>query len=420
MSSAQAPHATVREAADNLLAPPRSTRVAQQFFTHCAHAPLTILILEWLLSGNGYFGRPDAYVLLLTAFVQASWLEHANRYRTGWIVAGNLLGVALYTGVETLIEGMTFFAQPQHQLYWAVAGVFAVLQGARHALHKEDAPLAHGLLVLENIVRAGIPVLFYAVFEARAKQEAIGFAAFFADPAHDYLTIVVLLLGILLGFADLTLRRTQRALRALTARLHELSSWGFGAQIVAAALRDAEQIALKRQERSMLFMDIRGFTAWSETQAPEAVVGMLNAYYAAAEAALQPFAPIKIKFAADEVMAVFADKKAAFAGAQRVQMTTARVLQPYGLSVGLGLHAGPVVEGLLGSMSVKAYEVIGDAVNTAARLCEAAGAGELLVSAAASPGLALACFPERSIEAKGKRAPLTVRVLEIQHASAHR
>lgn len=416
MSATQAPTVVVQDV-DALLAPPYKARVAQQFFTHSAHAPVTILILEWLLSGTGYFGEPDAYVLILAALIQAVWLAHPKRYQTGWIVAGNLSGVIFYTLVESLIEGLNFFSLPQHIAYWFIAVTFALLQGTRHA-RRTHASQMQALLLLENIVRAAIPVLLYAVFEARSKQIPMDLAQFFADPAHSYLTIVVLLLGILLGFADLTLQRTQQALRALAERLHQLSSWGFGAQVVAAALQGVEQVALKRQERAMLFMDIRGFTAWSETQSPEAVVSMLNAYYAASERTLLPLVPIKIKFTADEVMAVFADKTQAFAAARQLQKVATQVLDAYQLAVGLGLHAGPVVEGLLGCASVKAYEVIGDAVNTASRLCSAAGANELLVSPAALSGLSLASFPLRYIEAKGKRDPLAVRVLALEHAPA--
>lgn len=402
--------ATAVQDVDGLLAPPYAARVAQQLFTHSAHAPVTLLILEWLLAGSGYFAKPDGYILIGTAVAQACWLAHANRRHTRWIVAGNLLGVACYSLLESMLEGARFFTEAQHLAYWAIAAAFAVLQGLRH--HFDARPnLRHGLLLLENIARAAIPVLLYAVYEARFAHTPLNLEKFFHDSAHVYLTIVVLLLGILLGFADITLRRMQRALRGLAKRLHELSSWGFGSHVVAAALHDVKQVMLQRQERAMLFMDIRGFTAWSERQSPEAVVGMLNDYYAASEGVLLAFPPIKLKFTADEVMAVFADKQQAFRAALQLQLTAMQVLAPFGLSVGLGLHAGPVVEGLLGSAGVKAFEVIGDAVNTASRLCSAAMPGELLVSETVNPGVALSRFPLRHIEAKGKREPIAVRVL---------
>jgi class 3 adenylate cyclase len=401
---------------DSLLAPSYAARVAQQFFTHSAHAPLTILILEWLLTGLVYFTEPDAYELVGAALIQSAWLAAPNRGAL-WITVGNLVGVASYALFESVVEGPGFFDQPQHVAYGVIAVVFSLLQGIRHAPGLPTV-VAQFLVLLENIARSAIPLLLYAVFEARTTNTAPSLSAFFDDYPHVFLAVVVLLLGILLGFADLSLRRTQEALRALAGRLHQLSSWGFGSHVVAAAIADADHVAPKRQERALLFMDIRGFTAWSEQQTPEAVVDMLDAYYAACEQTLRTRAPIKLKFTADEAMAVYADKGQAFEAARTLQAAAAQVLAPYGLTVGLGLHAGPVVEGMLGSASVKAYEVIGDAVNTASRLCSAAGAGELLVSPSALPGLALERFPLREIDAKGKRDPLLARVLSAHHATA--
>lgn len=409
MSAQQSPFAVVEDV-DSLLAPSYASRVAQQFFTHSAHAPVTILILEWLLSGIGYFGEPDGYILIGAALLQSAWLAHAGRWPIAWTVTGNLVGVGAYSLVESLLEGGTFIAAPQHQAYWAISLAFAMLQGVR-GLVAANATAAHAVLLCENVARASIPVLLYAAFEARLDGTAIDLEHFFSDEAHVYLAIVVLLLGLLLAFADVTLQRTQLALRNLAERLHQLSSWGFGSHVVAAALKDANQVALRRQERVLLFMDIRGFTAWSESEAPEAVVRMLDAYYLMCETILQPLAPIKIKFTADEMMTVFADKAQAYMAAQLLQRAARDVLGPYRLGVGIGLHAGPVVEGLLGSANVKAYEVIGDVVNTASRLCAAAGEGELLVSLAALPGEAPSGAELRQVEAKGKRDPVTAYVL---------
>jgi class 3 adenylate cyclase len=390
--------------AEALLAPADWERIAQSFFTHSAHAPVTILILELLLAPAGYLGSADPYLLMLGAFAQAVWLARDKTENTLRVAIGNLVGPALYSLVEGLLEGPVFFQQLHHQAYWAIAVSFALLQGGRYAMPRLTSPL----LLAENIVRASIPILLYAVFEARIGKD---WHAFFVDPTHEYLAIVVLLLGLLLGFAEITLRRTQRVLRSLAGHLHRLSTWSFGAKVVADMVNDAGQLALQRRQRSMLFMDIRGFTRWSEDQQPEAVVAMLNDYYATAEMCFRDLQPIKTKFTADEVMAVFSDPQQALAAARALQSGIAVALARHGLAAGLGLHTGPVVEGLLGSDVVKAYDVIGDAVNTAARLCSVAGPGELLVSESALAGMGTEDGQARIIQVKGKSEALTVRAL---------
>ena len=264
----------------------------------------------------------------------------------------------------------------------------------------------------ENLVRAAIPVLLYAVFEFGSTGGPPDWVTFFADPAHLYLSIVVMLLGLLLGAADVMLVRTQRMVRLLAQRLHQFSSWSYGPQVLAAMLAGGNLAVPQRQERSVLFADLRGFTAWSERHAPEEVVAMLDRYYAVSEAALQGFSPLKVKYTADEVMAVFADTGSAWQAAQRLRKALAEDFDADGLQAGLGLNRGPVVEGLLGSEGVRAYEVIGDTVNTASRLCSVAAAGELLAAQPAVPE------PERSligarqeVSLKGKRDPLQVVVI---------
>jgi len=72
------------------------------------------------------------------------------------------------------------------------------------------------------------------------------------------------------------------------------------------------------------------------------------------------------------------------------------------------VHSGPTVEGLLGSPEVKLYDVIGDTVNVAKRLCDQAAGGEVLASieCAQAAGLALESAPRRTLRVKGKSEPL--------------
>lgn len=382
-------------------------RVARNFFTHSGHVPLVVLILEALLAQPGYFVRADPYLLLAAGMGQAvlmEWLANTGQPR---VLLANLAGPLLYTLVETAIEGPAFFLQWHHQAYWAFALSFGVLQSAqsRHA--------AAALVLVESVLRSAIPLVMYALFEARIKGTPLSASAFFADRAHDFLAVVLLLLGVLLGFADINLRRSMATVQALTARLRQYSEWSLGRGILDRAIADERTLALQRVVRTVVFMDIRGFTAWSEQQTPEAVVGLLNSCYRAAECALANQPPIKLKYTADEVMAVFADASEAVQAARRMLEATQPLLAQVGLGAGAGVHQGPVVEGLIGGEDTRAYDFIGDTVNTAKRLCDAAASGELLVSQAACAAAALPGGVQREVQAKGKRAPLLAQVIAV-------
>jgi adenylate cyclase len=384
-----------------------SARAARNFFTHSGHVPLVLLILEALPARAGYFFGADPYLLLAAGILQAYLME--------WLVArgkprpflANLAGPMLYSLVEASLEGGGFFQQWHHQAYWAFALGFALLQWAQVKRPGVAAPL----VLAENVLRSAIPLVMYALFEARADNTSPSLDAFFADRAHVFLAVVLLLLGVLLGFADINLRRSLATVRALTARLRQYSEWSLGRGILDRAIADERTLSLQRVVRAILFIDIRGFTAWSEQQAPEAVVGMLNAYYKAAEEALGEIRPIKLKYTADEVMAVFADAADAVKVGSRMLASTRLLLAGSNLAAGAGVHCGQVVEGVLGGEGAKAYDFIGDTVNTAQRLCDAAAPGELLVSIAACAAAGIAPTQRRDVVAKGKREPLHAAVV---------
>ncbi len=385
-----------------------AARAARNFFTHSGHVPLVLLILEALPAGPGYFREADPYVLLAAGVFQSwlmEWLAQRGEARP---FLANLAGPLLYSLVEAGVEGIGFFQEWHHQAYWAFALGFASL----HALHVRLRAAQAVFVLAESVLRSGIPLVMYALFEARTQSGGLSLQHFFSDHAHVFLSIVMVLLGVLLGFADINLRRSLATVRTLTAQLRRYSEWSLGRGILDRAIADERTLALQRIERAVLFMDIRGFTAWSEKQAPEVVVGMLNDYYQAAEGALGDTRPIKLKYTADEVMAVFADAATAVAAARRMLAEVRTLLADVGLDAGAGVHDGAVVEGVLGGEGAKAYDFIGDTVNTAQRLCDAAAPGEVLVSdeAAAAAGMAPARY--REIVAKGKRAPLRAAVYD--------
>ena len=384
-----------------------------EFFTNSAHFPLANIFLELLLEGPGhYLTEADPWVLVAAALVQAWFLSGGRWAGRPRPFLGNLVGPCLYTAVEVTIEGPAWFLRPNHLAYWAFAVAVGLLQRGQLG-HR---PGRDALLLTENVVRASIVTVMYGLIE-HAGGEYASFGAFLADPAHLFILVVIPLLGLLIGLARVASERHLVNLQATAEQLREYSEWLLGPELLARAVDDPEALGLARHHRGILFMDIRGFTAWSEPRQPEEVVAMVNAYYGAAEGVWRNAGVLKVKLTADEVMLVFPDAATAAGTATALHEAVTRVLQPHGLEVGIGLHAGPVVEGLMGPAAAQTYDLLGDAVNTAKRLCEAAGPGEVLVSDAVAADLPRpALGPARPVAAKGKPA-LTGRLLATSPAA---
>lgn len=387
---------------------PRS-RFFLELFGNSAQFPIANSMLELLLEGPAaYLRAPDLYAILFASVVQAWWLSRRQLGGRPHRFLGNLIGPAIYTLIETSLEGAHFLESPNHLAYWGFALVIGILQAAGPRLPGWASAAAR---VAEDVVRAGILLAMYGLFEAA--DEPLKFysvATFMADGSHQFVTLATLLLGLSMGLSSLTARGYLDKLRETSASLKTYSEWLLGQQLLNRLMEDPASLSLRRQERAVLFMDIRGFTAWSEKSAPESVVQMLNRYYHAAETVLLGQGAIKFKFAADEVLAVFEDAGRAASAALALQTRIQPLLAASGLSAGIGLHAGPLVEGLLGSMGMKFYDVIGDTVNTAKRIESAAAGGEALVSEAVHRQLdaAFACGAVREVSLKGKEQPLKV------------
>jgi class 3 adenylate cyclase len=383
-------------------------RYRQELLRNSGQFPIANLLLELLLEGPRIFLGPDAYVLVAAALAQAWLLTAYERSRPVSRLIGNLSGPAAYTAVEFLFEGPKFFSAPNHVAYWCFGAAIGLLQWARR--HAPRGATGGALLVAESVARAAILFAMYAIFESLTSAKAYSVGTFFADRSHVFIALATLFLGLYAGLESLAAQGYLGLLRETSTQLKRYSEWLLGPELLERVVKDPSALSLARRERSVLFMDVRGFTGWSEHCAPETVVRALNEYYAAAEPVLRAHGAIKMKFTADEVLAVFGEPRQAAACGLALRGAALAALAAYGLKAGIGLHAGPVVEGLLGSEGLKGYDVIGDTVNTAKRIEGSAAGGEVLVSAAllAALGAAAATGPRRDVAAKGKEAPLEV------------
>lgn len=395
----------------------RNGEIIRELFTNSIHFPLANTILELLLASAkplDYISQPNLYVISLACVIQAYFLGSWKYKGYSFRLFGNLIGPTLYTIFEFALEGGEFFKTPNHLAYWMFSFVIGILQ---EIAYPSPRIVKNILLLFEHFVRTNILLITYWIFEASHNQgvatfdsKDLSFLGFLSDHSHQYIAIVLVLLGLVIGFANITAANYLEMLRDTAKKLRRYSEWLFGRELLSQAVINPSVLTLQRRERTIIFMDIRGFTSWSETKTPEEVVAMLNAYFETAEMLWANSEVIKVKHTADEIMAVFPTADAALHTALQLREQIGNFLKSYGLSAGIGVHRGPLVEGLIGSQDVKTYDIIGDTVNTAKRICDHAAGGEVLISHECYSKISqsLEILEPRLITVKGKREALQV------------
>jgi len=176
-------------------------------------------------------------------------------------------------------------------------------------------------------------------------------------------------------------------------------------------------------ETAILFADIRDSTGLADTLGPSRFADTLNQFYATATDVLIRHDATVDKLIGDEVMAFFipgfagpAFKRSAVQAGQALllKLGCGGEREPW-LPVGIGIDAGVAFVGNVGGEDFVDFTVLGDPVNTAARIQATAKSGELLVSESAFAAVADQypdCKPHRLV-VKGKEAPINVYSLPL-------
>ena len=160
-------------------------------------------------------------------------------------------------------------------------------------------------------------------------------------------------------------------------------------EILSLANSDQLKLGGTKREVTVMFADMRGFTAFSERLGPEEVVSTLNKYLSVLIERVLANDGMINKFAGDNIMAVWnapqdqPDQallavKAALEGQQALENIPQDEGQPQ-VQFGIGINTGPAVAGNVGSEGRTEYTIIGDAVNLASRLCSNAPGGQVWI-----------------------------------------
>lgn len=183
--------------------------------------------------------------------------------------------------------------------------------------------------------------------------------------------------------------REERARSRLENVLQRYLSPAIAGQLASSP--DGLKLGGERQEITILFADLRGFTALAEFTPPEDLVPILNRYLALAVREIFHQEGTLDKFLGDAIMAIFNAPlrqtdhveralRAALAISNRVPDLWADLPKDFQLSFGMGINVGEAIVGNIGSDERMDYTAIGDSVNIAERLEELARPGQILIS----------------------------------------
>ncbi len=143
---------------------------------------------------------------------------------------------------------------------------------------------------------------------------------------------------------------------------------------VAQSLDKSDKIGLtgKREMVTILFTDIRGFTAFCESKDPAQIVDLLNVYMSTMVRIIVDYHGHVNKFIGDGILAVFSDDdegaKPGDHALRSLKCAVDMVNAPSEFKTGAGMHSGEVIIGNVGSSDKMEFTVLGDTVNLASRL----------------------------------------------------
>ena len=295
-----------------------------------------------------------------------------------------------------------------------------------------DMPGMTGLDVLRALrattTRADLPVIM-----ATARDQGQDIVEALSLGANDYVTkpldfpVVIARIE-----SQLSLKRAMEEIRRLAGELEIRNRFiqrTFGRylseEVVASLLETPEGLALggEKREVTLLFADLRGFTAMADRYTPEQVVRLLNNYLGTMADIITAHQGTIDEFIGDAILALFgapvarpddAERAAACAVAMQLAMEDVNAFnRREGLpevKMGIAVNTGDVVVGNIGSQTRAKYGVVGTHVNLAGRIEGFTVGGQILVSESTlrKAGGSLAVGERVTFEAKGFQDPVAV------------
>ncbi|HYD99523.1 MAG TPA: adenylate/guanylate cyclase domain-containing protein [Alphaproteobacteria bacterium] len=311
------------------------------------------------------------------------------------------------TVIEGMLQGRTLRRPPELGLAELAAPPLLALLSAAALM---TLPIAGGVAVALLLAGAYALAAQILVGQGLWLHLAMPLAALLASQ----IAVVVLRVA--------TVERRRRAVQAAFAQY-------LAPPLVAALAERPERLRLGGEIRdtTVMFCDIRNFTALSEGRDPEQLVGLLNRFLTPMTAAVLDRRGTVDKYIGDCLMAFWNAPlddpdhaanacRAALAMLAATRALADRVVAEGGprIDLGIGLNTGPACVGNLGSAQRFAYSAMGDTVNLASRLegqCKVYGVPIVLGEAVAAQAPGFAVLELDRVRVKGRTAPVRIFAL---------
>ncbi|MBO0733526.1 MAG: GAF domain-containing protein [Methylocapsa sp.] len=164
------------------------------------------------------------------------------------------------------------------------------------------------------------------------------------------------------------------------------------AQVIASSGEDPSLLASHRREVTVVFCDLRGFTAFTESAEPEEVMRVLREYHASLGEIIFQYEGTLDRFAGDGILILFNDPIPCADHTQRAVRMAVEMRDNIGrlsekwrgrghfLGFGIGIALGYATLGQVGFDRRLEYAAVGTVTNLASRLCDEAKPGQIIIS----------------------------------------
>lgn len=256
-------------------------------------------------------------------------------------------------------------------------------------LFNEPLDLSHSVIINKIVSALYAPILWQDETLGVAYMDMEGSSGLLDESDLRVMMAIVNYVAIFLK--NYTLQQELVAQESVKAKL--LAQ--FSPRVAERLMRQPGRLKLggeRVEEVTVLMSDVRGFTAISTTLDPEDLVQMLNEMFGALTPLIFKYDGTIDKYVGDAILAVFGSPEPVadqweksvqaaieMQAAMKQLADTRRSEGKPAFQIGIGIHSGAVVHGLIGSPQRMEYTVIGDTVNQASRCCDGAGAEEIVI-----------------------------------------